>query len=526
MRRVVWVGAAVLTAVATVMLSLPAAEAQKVANPGSFSLTPNSGLIVIKANSFSLAPRALPECSDGLNNDGLAGTDFVATGTAPVNGGDPQCTSAADDSELAPGFQPKIDPVLNGTIDNAGSVTIPTTGVVLPRFYVPIPDINPANYPYVVTAEVIATAAATGTLNPLTGVASVRLQFRIKLTGSPYGVSLGSNCSVGTAAAPIDINVLTTGATAPPPPNTPIAGSPYLTNGNLRLVNNSFAVPGASGCPPLGFDVNGINNAINTNLGLPSAAGNNAAIIDGTTAPVLQRGIVAKITTTPTLLSGEAPFTVNFSGATSSVTKAPASYRWEFPDGSTATGPTVSKTFTSVGFNTVKLTVSDGDNDSVTVQKSVNVTPSTSTTTTTTSTTTTTTTSTTLPPLTRDTIGIGITGSVNYSRVAESIAGNVAIVRDANGIGIVRGALDYPGVNGGTARFTVNAQRFWTFQVWIGEVRVNDPGSGVSIKAPILGPLSTPTANIVRGASNWYTSGTFPNLVQPFSLTWEVTDRA
>ena len=605
MRRIVWAGAAVLAAVATVFLSLPGAEAQKVANPGAISIAPQNGLIVIKANSFSLAPRVLPECSDGFNNDGLTGTDFVATGTAPTNGADPQCTSADDDSELAPGFQPKIDPVLNGTIDASGNVTIPTTGVVLPRFYVGIPDVTPGNYPYVVTAEVIATTAATGTLNPLTGAASIRLRFRIRLTGSPFGVSLGANCSVGTTAAPIDINVLSTGTTSPPAPNSPISGSPYLTNGFVRLVNNSFSVPGASGCPPLGFDPNGINNAINQNLGLPSAAGNNTAVIDGQTTPVVQRGIVAKITTTPTLLSGEAPFAVDFSAADSTVTKAPASYLWEFPDGTTATGVTASKTFTNPGLNVVKLTVTDGDGDSATVQKSVNVTstgsttttvpttsttttttttvpPTTSTTTTTTttvppttsttttstttvppttSTTTTTTTSTsttttttvppttststtttttvppttsttvpttttTLPPGSRDTVGVSVTGAVRYDRGAASTAGNVSIVRDANGIVSVRGSLEYPGANGGTARFTVNAQRFWVFQLWTGDVRVSDPGAGVSLQAPIFGSLSVPATNSVRGTSNWFAPGTFPNLIRPYSLTWVVADRS
>ena len=541
MRRIVWAGAAVLAAVATVVLSLPGAEAQKVANPGAISIAPQNGLIVIKANSFSLAPRVLPECSDGFNNDGLTGTDFVATGTAPTNGADPQCTSADDDSELAPGFQPKIDPVLNGTIDASGNVTIPTTGVVLPRFYVGIPDVTPGNYPYVVTAEVIATTAATGTLNPLTGAASIRLRFRIRLTGSPFGVSLGANCSVGTTAAPIDINVLSTGTTSPPAPNSPISGSPYLTNGFVRLVNNSFSVPGASGCPPLGFDPNGINNAINQNLGLPSAAGNNTAVIDGQTTPVVQRGIVAKITTTPTLLSGEAPFAVDFSAADSTVTKAPASYLWEFPDGTTATGVTASKTFTNPGLNVVKLTVTDGDGDSATVQKSVNVTstgsttttvPTTSTTTTTTTTvppttsTTVPTTTTTLPPGSRDTVGVSVTGAVRYDRGAASTAGNVSIVRDANGIVSVRGSLEYPGANGGTARFTVNAQRFWVFQLWTGDVRVSDPGAGVSLQAPIFGSLSVPATNSVRGTSNWFAPGTFPNLIRPYSLTWVVADRS
>ncbi|MBU6216587.1 MAG: PKD domain-containing protein, partial [Acidobacteria bacterium] len=404
MRRVVWIGAAVLAALATVFLSLPGAEAQKVANPGAFSINPTNGLILINATSFSLAPRALPECSDGVNNDGLAGTDYVATGTAPTNGGDPQCTSALDDSELASGFQAKVEPAFNGTIDAAGNITIPTTGVVLPRAYIAIPDTNPANYPYVVTADVIATTAATGTLNPLTGAANIRLRFRIKLGGSPFGVYVGASCSIGTTTAPIDINVLTTGTTSPPAPNTPISGAPYLTNGTFLLVNNSFAVPGASGCAPLIGTTDGINGVVNQNLGLPAAAGKNTAVVAGQTTPVLQRGVVAKITTDPTLLSGESPFTVAFDGSESTVTKGPASYLWQFPDGSTSTEVSPTRTFSTLGLNTVRLTVTDADGDSATVQKNVNVTAPSSTTTTTVPTTTTTvpTTTTTVPTTTTE----------------------------------------------------------------------------------------------------------------------------
>ena len=742
MRRVVWIGAAVLAALATVFLSLPGADAQKVANPGAFSITPTNGLILINATQFSLAPRALPECSDGFNNDGLTGTDFVATGTAPSNGGDPQCTNADDDSELASGFQAKVDPAFNGTIDAAGNITIPTTGVVLPRAYIAIPDTNPANYPYVVTADVIATTAATGTLNPLTGAASIRLRFRIKLGGSPFGVYVGAACSIGTTAAPIDINVLTTGTTAPPAPNTPISGAPYLSNGTFLLVNNSFSVPGASGCAPLIGSATGINGVVNDNLGLPAAAGKNTAVVAGQTTPIIQRGVIAKITTDPVLLSGESPFTVAFNGSESSVTKGPASYLWQFPDGSTSTEVNPTRTFTTLGQNTVRLTVTDADGDSATVQKNVNVTAPTSTTTTsttsttttvpttttstttttvptttttvpttttstttttvpttttstttttvpttttstttttvpttttstttttvpttTTSTTTTTappalcspgsfsatgaepcqpapvgsfvdttgatsatlcaagtyspstgatscllapagtfvsstgaaeatpcepgsfngvegsitcllapigsyvdttgataptacpegstnsaagatsasscipittttTTTTTVPtttttvPAERDQLTVGISGSVNYSRSATSSAGDVTIVRDANGVVSARGNLDYQGASGGTAKLTVNVQRFWIFPLWVGDVRVWDAPAGVSVQAPVFGSVQAPAANAVQGQTSWFTVGSFPNLIRPFNLTWRVDDRS
>ncbi|MFZ4669283.1 MAG: PKD domain-containing protein, partial [Microthrixaceae bacterium] len=372
MRRWAWVGAAVITAISLTVVSLPDAGAQKVANPGAFTITPSGGSIVIKGTAFDLTPRVNPECSDGFNNDGLTGIDFPA---------DPQCTSALDDSELAGGLQTKVDTSLTGTIDGAGVINVPTSGVVLPPAYLAVPDTNPANYPYVVKAAVIPTAAATGSLNPLTGEASIRLRFRIQITGSPFGVYTGASCSIGTSAAPIDINVLTTGTTSPPSPATPISGFPYLSNGTFRMVNNSFAVPGATGCAALIGTADGINGVINSQVGLPSAAGNNSATLDGLTSPVLTRGVAAKITTTPSLLSGESPFTVTFDSASSTVTKTPATYLWTFPDGTTSNATSVTKTFTNIGTNTVRLTITDADGDSSVVQKNVSVLAPTTTTT-------------------------------------------------------------------------------------------------------------------------------------------------
>jgi len=68
---------------------------------------------------------------------------------------------------------------------------------------------------------------------------------------------LGSTCYIGSNTSPIIIN-LTTGTTAPPPPNKPIKGKVgevtsnpagnLLTISKNSLVNNSFAAPGTSGC--------------------------------------------------------------------------------------------------------------------------------------------------------------------------------------------------------------------------------------------------------------------------------------
>lgn len=96
---------------------------------------------------------------------------------------------------------------------------------------------------------------------------------------------LGNNCYVGSFANPITLK-LTTGTTSPPAPAKPITGVPpkftideleiiHLDNGTY--VDNSFAAPGASGCvlTLFGFIPISINGLVNTQSGLPAAAGQN-----------------------------------------------------------------------------------------------------------------------------------------------------------------------------------------------------------------------------------------------------------
>jgi hypothetical protein len=100
---------------------------------------------------------------------------------------------------------------------------------------------------------------------------------------------LGSACYIGSNAAPIVIP-FTTGTTSPPLPNKPIKGSLGTLEfpgegGILRvsknsLVNNSFAAPKTNGCGGI-FEFL-IAPIINSQLGVPSPAGTNTAILNGT----------------------------------------------------------------------------------------------------------------------------------------------------------------------------------------------------------------------------------------------------
>ncbi|HEY8815886.1 MAG TPA: hypothetical protein VIP57_12380 [Candidatus Dormibacteraeota bacterium] len=114
---------------------------------------------------------------------------------------------------------------------------------------------------------------------------SVTLPIKVHLE-TPSGV-LGKNCYIGSVGTPIVLNN-TTGTTNPPPPNKPITGKEgeFKEEGaiikflNGIYVDNAFAVPGASGCTLtlFGFIPISLNGFVNSQAGLPSAAGNNEAV--------------------------------------------------------------------------------------------------------------------------------------------------------------------------------------------------------------------------------------------------------
>jgi hypothetical protein len=109
----------------------------------------------------------------------------------------------------------------------------------------------------------------------------ITLPIRVHLENS----ALGSNCYVGSFTNPILLH-LTTGTTSPPAPNKPISGhnptgfeetAQLARFTNAEYVDNSFAAPGASGCvlTLFGFIPISINGLVNSQSGLPAAAGTN-----------------------------------------------------------------------------------------------------------------------------------------------------------------------------------------------------------------------------------------------------------
>jgi len=200
----------------------------------------------------------------------------------------------------------------NGSIFGNLTFVAPTDGVTLSKSPQPVPGgltgiVAPSWWPSLlrdlfnetinngftgVTATVeLAGPASSVKFNALadltaTGTA-LAMPVKVKLD-NPF---LGSSCYIGSNSNPIKLN-LTTGTTSPPPPNTPISGSPgepfsveenaIIGFKNNSLVDNSFAAPGANGCGGILFSW-AVDPFVNSIVGVPSAAGTNTAILKGNT---------------------------------------------------------------------------------------------------------------------------------------------------------------------------------------------------------------------------------------------------
>jgi len=199
------------------------------------------------------------------------GYGFTDTGTVWYN--------AANGGQTLASSPLKVPGGLIGLVNTGG-----WSGILIDLFNAAVASVN----------DVYATAELAGPVqfSYLNFVAqfnapAIVLPIKVHLT-NPF---LGSNCYIGSTSNPIRLN-LTTGTTSPPAGVTPLTGSRgtllssddtyVVTATNNRLVDNTFPVPAATNCGYLLLDRILITAAVNLKEGLPSAAGNNSAILQGT----------------------------------------------------------------------------------------------------------------------------------------------------------------------------------------------------------------------------------------------------
>ena len=134
-----------------------------------------------------------------------------------------------------------------------------------------------------------ASAITSSVFNLLRGQGpALELPLKVRLR-DPTGL-LGDDCLIGSDSAPIAL-ALTDGVTEPPPPTVPISGKLFGSSSRTRggavtlnedaLVENAFAVPAARGCGAWRQGRGTLDAALDARLGLPSAPGSSAVVLEG-----------------------------------------------------------------------------------------------------------------------------------------------------------------------------------------------------------------------------------------------------
>jgi hypothetical protein len=247
-------GAAV-TAIAAVAMMAPVAQAA----------TPAPGYEQFTGCPSAAENPKIEFCLHSLIKSGhfqMGSKDVPITNPIPMTGGtDSELENFAATAEG--GLKPVKQPVPGGVVGITGLDWL-------------------VNFLSVEGLKLYAVTEAVGT--PKLTLTTIGLPIRVHLI-NPV---LGNKCYVGSTASPISLN-MTTGTTSPPAPNKPISGEePVITVAppetlvlsNGKYVDNSFSAPAASGCTLtlLGFIPVSINGLVNTQAGLPAAAGTNETI--------------------------------------------------------------------------------------------------------------------------------------------------------------------------------------------------------------------------------------------------------
>ncbi|WP_344441753.1 hypothetical protein [Kitasatospora nipponensis] len=143
--------------------------------------------------------------------------------------------------------------------------------------------------------------------------------FKLPIKLHLHNALFGDNCYIGSNSAPIVLHP-TTGTTAPPAPGKPMTGDPGTIavnadpNGHdaivasfagATLVDNTFAVPGASGCGLGGI----LDPLIDWTMGIPSAAGKGSVNFQQTDTALALDGSLADLTGALDASAGQAATT-------------------------------------------------------------------------------------------------------------------------------------------------------------------------------------------------------------------------
>jgi hypothetical protein len=218
---------------------------------------------------FKDCPLSNPETVSCIYSTTTAGEFKLGNKTVPIN---KTVVLQGGLSRTSPALIPAAD----GNTLSKTQLQVPG-GIIGIELLGPLTEVNTtAELAGTVDVNVAATATGKGT--------AVSLPLKAKLE-NPL---LGSSCYVGTNSQPFAPQ-LTTGTTNPPPPASPITGSSGSLSmagdgkinvfSGISLVDNTFSVPGATGCGGLLSLL--VDPGVDLIVGIPAGAGHNSAVLSG-----------------------------------------------------------------------------------------------------------------------------------------------------------------------------------------------------------------------------------------------------
>ena len=254
-------------------------EATVVANPGQVVLTldyldvryetaPSNGAFAV---GFRFDVQAPPECSDGLNNDDHSGFEQGVQDALVDYPADPECASAADDSEDKADVQERVSVVLVGTVDANGRLEFPAEGVSVPPRYNRSAE-HALGGDGVVINTFEASETVVGQIDPRRGTMTLdlklRLRFEVEDTGKLRGP--GSECYLGSQDEPQRLVLIGDGRSGTTGIHPARERGYYPTDGAFVLAGtNAEQVVGASCCGLLCFG----DGAVERAFGVPAERG-------------------------------------------------------------------------------------------------------------------------------------------------------------------------------------------------------------------------------------------------------------
>jgi hypothetical protein len=223
-----------------------------------------SGFVTTGAKTVPIKNKVILQGGFGESNPATGESPFFGAKNGVTLSKTPQPVPGGLTGITAPSWWPSIlRNLFNETINNGFTGVTATVELAAPATAI---KVNPS-----------ALATGEGT--------AIYMPVKIKLD-NPF---FGSNCYIGSNSNPIQWK-FTTGTTSPPAPNTPITGAVGSVfqneTGTLvgfkgqRLVDNSFAVPGANGCGGILFSW-AVDPLVESTVGVPSPAGTNTAVLEG-----------------------------------------------------------------------------------------------------------------------------------------------------------------------------------------------------------------------------------------------------